>query len=24
LFDSENAFVAQFLAADVTGPLSMD
>ena len=24
LFDSENAFVSQFLAADVTGPLSMD
>jgi phospholipid/cholesterol/gamma-HCH transport system ATP-binding protein len=24
LFDSENAFVAQFLKADVTGPLSMD
>src|SRR5262245_59439834 len=24
LFDSDNAFVSQFLAADVTGPLSMD
>ena len=24
LFDSENAFVSQFLKADVTGPLSMD